>query len=54
MFSSLNRVPARTDIKPKSAKLDPAKLKIVVIKPELAERFERYNKEFAETFLTGR
>jgi hypothetical protein len=26
----------------------------VVIKPELTERFERYNKEFAETFLTGR
>ena len=54
LFASLNRVPARTDIKPKNAKLDPAKLKIVVIKPELAERFERYNKEFSETFLTGR
>jgi hypothetical protein len=42
------------DVKPKSAKLDPAKLKIVVINPEMSERFERYSKEFKEIFLTGR
>jgi hypothetical protein len=50
----MNRVPARMDVKPKSAKLDPAKLKIVVINPEMSERFERYSKEFKEIFLTGR
>jgi iron(III) transport system substrate-binding protein len=54
LFATMNRVPARTDIKPKSDKLDPAKLKIVVINPEISERYERYSKEFTQTFLTAR
>ena len=54
LFATMNRVPARVDVKPKSDKLDPAKLKIVVIKPEMSERFERYSKEFTEIFLTSR
>ncbi|MBI4522760.1 MAG: extracellular solute-binding protein [Deltaproteobacteria bacterium] len=54
LFVTMNRVPARTDVKPKSAKLDPAKLKIVVINPEMSERFERYSQEFREIFLSGR
>ncbi|HEY7163553.1 MAG TPA: hypothetical protein VIB79_03240 [Candidatus Binatia bacterium] len=51
---TMNRVPARTDVKPKSAKLDPAKLKIVAIGPEMADKFDRYSQEFREIFLSGR
>jgi iron(III) transport system substrate-binding protein len=54
LFATMNRLPARVDIKPKSDKLDPAKLKIVVINPEISERFERNSKEFTEIFLTSR
>jgi len=50
---TMNRVPARTDVKPKSAKVDPANLKIFVISPDMSERFERYSQEFRETFLAG-
>ena len=51
---TMNRVPARTDVKPKNAKLDPANLKIFVISPDMSERFERYSQEFRDIFLTGR
>jgi iron(III) transport system substrate-binding protein len=51
---TMNRVPARTDVKPKSAKLDPARLKVIVIGPEMAEKFDRYTREFQEIFLSGR
>lgn len=53
LLAAMNRVPARTDVKPKSAKLDPANLKIVVISPEMSERFPRYSQEFREIFLSG-
>lgn len=53
-LAAMNRVPARTDVKPRSAKLDPANLKILVISPDMSERFERYSQEFREIFLTGR
>ena len=54
LLVGMNRVPARGDVKPKNPKLDPAKLKIAVISPEMSEKFDRYNQEFREIFLGGR
>jgi iron(III) transport system substrate-binding protein len=54
LLVTMNRVPARMGIKPKSPKLDPSKLKIVVISPEMSEKFDRYSQEFREIFLSGR
>jgi len=51
---TMNRIPARIDIKPKNANLDPSKLEIVVISPELSDRFERYSQDFRQIFLSKR
>jgi iron(III) transport system substrate-binding protein len=51
---TMNRVPARMGIKPKAVKLDPAKLKIRVIGPETAEKYDRYAQEFRDIFLSSR
>jgi hypothetical protein len=54
LLVGMNRVPARSDVKPKNPKLDPVKLKITVITPEMSEKFDRYSQEFREIFLNGR
>jgi iron(III) transport system substrate-binding protein len=47
---SFNRVPARGDVEPPSPKMDQSKIKLRVVPPDTATRYNEYVKEFRAVF----
>jgi iron(III) transport system substrate-binding protein len=50
LFRSLNRVPARRDVEPLSAKMDQTKLKLRIVPQDTAKHYDEYVKEFRAIF----
>ncbi len=50
ILKKFSRVTARADVPPPSPKLDPKKLKTFFVRPEIADRYEEYQKDYREIF----
>ena len=51
MLRSVNRISGRLDVEPLVPEMHPGKLKLVAIKPDVAEELSRYSKEFQDIYF---